>query len=78
MCGDIIQGMEFCDHFVLGKAKKVKFSQGKHTTTKPLEYIHLDVWGTLKKETHEGEKYFMSIIDDYSKNSLDLYIEIQG
>lgn len=69
LCGDKIQGLDFCEHCVLRKAKKVKFSQQKQTTTKPLEYVHLDLWGPSKIETCGGWKYFMSIIYDYSRRA---------
>lgn len=65
--GDDIQGLELCDSCALGKSKKVSFSQGKHTTNQPLEYIHSDIWGPSKTETHGGGRYYMSIIDDYSR-----------
>lgn len=67
LCGDKVQGLELCEYCVLGKSKRVKFNQARHTTKQPLEYIHSDLWGPSKTLTHGGGKYFMSIIDDYSR-----------
>ena len=38
-----------------------------HTTQKPLDYVHSDLWGPSRVQTHEGGHYFLSIIDDYSR-----------
>lgn len=64
---DKIQEIELCDYFIFGKAKRVKFGQGRHTSSRPLEYIHSDLWGPSKTQTHGGGHYFMSIVDDYSR-----------
>ena len=32
----------FCEHCIMGKAKRVSFGTGKHDTTNVLEYIHAD------------------------------------
>lgn len=37
--------MNFCEHCVYGKSKKLKFTKGSHTTTKILDYVHGDLWG---------------------------------
>lgn len=45
----------------------MKFGTRKHTTSRPFEYAHSDVWGPSKTTTHWGGRYFMTIVDDYSK-----------
>lgn len=32
-----------------------------------LDYIHYDLWGSAKVQTHFGNNYFMSLIDDYTR-----------
>ncbi|XP_042021346.1 uncharacterized mitochondrial protein AtMg00300-like [Salvia splendens] len=34
-----------CEDCLLGKAKKLGFPAGKHTSTSPLDYAHSDLWG---------------------------------
>ena len=46
--GEKIGTLEFCEHCVLGKQKKVSFSTGKHKTGGVLDYIHSDLWGPSK------------------------------
>ncbi|KAE8683864.1 hypothetical protein F3Y22_tig00111166pilonHSYRG00202 [Hibiscus syriacus] len=41
----------------LGHATRVKFSTGTHTTKKPLDYVHIDLWGPARTQTHgDGRK----------------------
>ncbi|GKF27462.1 retrovirus-related pol polyprotein from transposon TNT 1-94, partial [Tanacetum coccineum] len=37
--------LEFCEHCVFGKQKRVCFSPGIHRTRDALDYIHSDLWG---------------------------------
>nr|XP_016457574.1 PREDICTED: uncharacterized mitochondrial protein AtMg00300-like [Nicotiana tabacum] len=46
--GEKINTLDFCEHCVLGKQKKVSFSTGKHKTRGVLDYIHSDLWGPSK------------------------------
>ncbi|KAE8700517.1 hypothetical protein F3Y22_tig00110556pilonHSYRG00215 [Hibiscus syriacus] len=54
-------------HMRLGHATRVKFSTGKHITKKPLDYVHSDLWGPARTQTHGGGRYFLSVIDDYTR-----------
>ena len=65
--GDKLHKLEFCDQCVLGKSHRVKFGTGMHTSTRPFEYAHADLWGPSRIQTHGGGSYFLSIIDDYSR-----------
>uniref|UniRef100_A0A1S3YRG2 Uncharacterized mitochondrial protein AtMg00300-like n=1 Tax=Nicotiana tabacum TaxID=4097 RepID=A0A1S3YRG2_TOBAC len=46
--GENINTLDFCEHCVLRKQKKVSFSTGKHKTRGVLDYIHSDLWGPSK------------------------------
>ena len=59
--------MEKCEDCLLGKAKKLSFPAGNHTSTSPLDYIHSDLWGPSQVKSLGGGKYYMSIIDDFSR-----------
>jgi len=37
---------------------------------KPLETVFMDVWGPISTEGRGGEKYFLSIIDDFSRKTV--------
>lgn len=67
LCGDKIETLEFCEHCVKGKAKRLRFSTAEHRTEGVFDYVHSDLWGPSRVVSHGGARYFLSIIDDYSR-----------
>lgn len=68
---DCIKDIPFCEHCLCGKQHKMQFP---HTSNKKeskclriLEYIHADVWGPASIPTQGGNRYFLSLIDDFSR-----------
>nr|GEX69890.1 retrovirus-related Pol polyprotein from transposon TNT 1-94 [Tanacetum cinerariifolium] len=59
--------LEFCEHCVFGKHKKVSFSHGIHRTRDALDYIHSDLWGPSHVTSRGGKRYMLTIIDDFSR-----------
>jgi hypothetical protein len=59
--------LEFCEHCIFGKHKRVKFNASVHTTKGILEYVHADLWGPSLKKSLSGASYMLTIIDDYPK-----------
>ena len=62
-----LQAMEFCETCVYGKSCRVKFGIGVQRTKGTLDYIHSDLWAPAKTQSLSGARYFMSIVDDYSR-----------
>ncbi|GFW74434.1 retrovirus-related Pol polyprotein from transposon TNT 1-94 [Trichonephila clavipes] len=58
-------------HFIpckLVKSKRVSFKKtGVVRSKRPLELLHMDLCGPMPTESQGGNKYFLSIIDDYSR-----------
>ncbi|KAL6138517.1 hypothetical protein ACLB2K_063799 [Fragaria x ananassa] len=44
-----------------------KFPKAIHRTKGTLDYIHSDCWGPSRVDSLGGHRYFMSMIDDYSR-----------
>lgn len=59
--------LEFCEHCIFGKHKRVKFNTSVHTTEGILDYVHSDLWGPARRTSLGGARYMMTIIDDYSR-----------
>jgi hypothetical protein len=59
--------LEFCEHCIFGKHKRVKFNASVHTTKGILDYVHADVWGPSRRTSNGGANYMLTIIDDYSR-----------
>jgi len=66
--------LKFCEHCVYGKACRAKFNVGWQRTKGTLDYVHADLWGPTKTPSHSGARYFLSIVDDFSRK---LWIYIQ-
>ena len=65
--GDKVTKLSFCEECVLGKAHKSSYETGKHTSKAPLDYVHSDLWEPSRTETLNGGRYYMTVIDDYSR-----------
>ncbi|KAL2232804.1 UNVERIFIED_CONTAM: Retrovirus-related Pol polyprotein from transposon TNT 1-94 [Sesamum indicum] len=68
---DRIDKIDFCDECVMGKQHRVQFpsSPSPNPSMSPcvLDYVHADVWGPSNTPTHGGNRYFLSIIDNFSR-----------
>ncbi|PKU71144.1 Retrovirus-related Pol polyprotein from transposon TNT 1-94 [Dendrobium catenatum] len=49
------------------KSHKLPFDLSTNRTNKPLQLLHSDVWGPSPVTTHHGFRYYLLIIDDYSR-----------
>lgn len=56
-----------CEACILGKHKKASYKTSSAKSTRVLEYVHADLWGPSRIETLGGARFFLSIIDDYSR-----------
>ena len=59
--------LDFCDHCVFGKQKRVSFSKASHRTQGVLDYIHSDLWGPSKVPSMGGKRYMLTFVDDFSR-----------
>ncbi|XP_019227222.1 PREDICTED: uncharacterized protein LOC109208553 [Nicotiana attenuata] len=59
----------FCDICPKARQTRTSFPLSQIKTKKPFELIHVDVWGLYKVATYNGFKYFLTIVDDYSRGA---------
>jgi len=57
--------LDFCEHYIIWKKTKVKFSTATHCIENILDYVHINIWRPTKMASIRGHHYFMSLIDDY-------------
>ncbi|KAL2248445.1 UNVERIFIED_CONTAM: Retrovirus-related Pol polyprotein from transposon TNT 1-94 [Sesamum indicum] len=66
-----IEKLDSCDDCVLCKHHKVHFpaspSPNPSMSTCILDYVHADIWGPSNVPNHGGNRYFLSIIDNFSR-----------
>lgn len=63
--------LPFCEHCVINKQHRLKFSKATTRSKQILDLIHFEVWESLEVSMG-GTKYFVPFIDDYS-NRLWVY-----
>ncbi|XP_055824271.1 uncharacterized protein LOC129892727 [Solanum dulcamara] len=56
-----------CTVCPLAKQTKVPFPVSNHTSKTLFDLVYCDVWGPYKVPTHNGMKYFVTVVDDYSR-----------
>ena len=59
----------FCEHCLYGKQNRVKFPSGATRAKGILELIHSDVFGPEPVPSLGGDIYYVSFIDDFSRNT---------
>nr|KYP40581.1 Retrovirus-related Pol polyprotein from transposon TNT 1-94 [Cajanus cajan] len=62
-----VKELRFYDHCIFGKEHRIKFPKAQHSTKSTLDYIHSDCWGPSQVPSLGGGRYFLSIIDEYSR-----------
>ncbi|KAJ0471759.1 putative RNA-directed DNA polymerase [Helianthus annuus] len=56
-----------CDVCHRAKQHREPFPLSEHKSSQLGELVHLDVWGPYKVASREGHRYFLTIVDDYSR-----------
>ncbi|CAH9103829.1 unnamed protein product [Cuscuta epithymum] len=57
----------FCENCTFGKKTRHSFEQSSYVASAPLELVHSDLWGPSKVSTTGGRKYFLSLVDHFSR-----------
>jgi hypothetical protein len=56
-----------CKHCQQGKKTKTRFKSKEYSMKRPLEIVHTDLVRPTKTKGLKGEKYFMLLVDDYTR-----------
>lgn len=65
-CNDIT--FDSCITYSQAKQTRLSFQKGQSTSHKSFDLVHVDVWGPYKQSTHDGFKYFLTIVDDFTRH----------
>ena len=58
----------FCDGYAIGKQHRTQFPRATaFHAENPLELVHTDLCGPVTPPTAGGKRYFLLIVDDYSR-----------
>ena len=56
-----------CNNCQQGKKTKTRFKSKEYSTTKSRKIIHNDLVGPTTTKGLKGERYFMLLVDDYTR-----------
>jgi hypothetical protein len=80
---DLVKGLpvtkfvkdKICDACQLGKQTKSSFKKKKViSTSRPLELLHMDLFGPIRTASLSGKLYAFVIVDDYSRYTWILFL----
>lgn len=58
-----------CEVCVMAKMHSLPFNKSTIHTTSPFQLIHMDLWGPYKVANISGAYYFLTIVDDFTRNT---------
>lgn len=53
----------------LAKFHRLSFPHSNHKTLTPFELVHCDLWGPCSVPAYDGSKYFLTIVDDFTRST---------
>ena len=63
-----------CKECVMEKQKKSSFPNKMFTTSTKLEIVHTDLSGLTRTRVFNGERYFILLIDDFTKMMWEVFL----
>lgn len=67
-----------CAICLLARQHRLPFPNSHISTTRVFELIHIDTWGPYKTATHDIFKYFLTIVDDFSRGTWTYLLSTKG
>ena len=64
-----------CDICHFAKQKKLSFPDSTSCATTPFSLLHMDIWGPFKVPTLHNHRYFLTIVDDYSRHTWIIFLK---
>ena len=67
-----------CSICPLAKLHKLPFPLSIHKTEKCFELLHCDIWGPCNEIGSDGSKYFLTIVDDFSRCTWNYMLKLKS
>jgi transposase InsO family protein len=64
-----------CKHCQQGKQTNTRFKSKEYSTIRPLEIVHIDLVGPTTTKGLKGERYFMLLVDDYTRMTTVFFLK---
>ena len=56
-----------CEICQYAKQKRLPYKLSTHNAKDPFELVHFDIWGPFNVSSIHGHKYFLTVVDDFSR-----------
>ncbi|XP_075087592.1 uncharacterized protein LOC142169605 [Nicotiana tabacum] len=57
----------FCDVCPMARQQRLSFSDSSIHSSTPFQLVHIDIWGPYNTQTYNGFRYFLTLVDDFSR-----------
>lgn len=61
-----------CPICPLDRQTRLSFPDSTSTSTSLFQLVHIDTWGPYHTQTYSGARYFLTIVDDFSRTTWTL------
>lgn len=58
-----------CEICLMARQSKSSFTKSTIRSKNYFDLIHIDTWGPYNTPTYKGEKYFLTMVDDFSRST---------
>ena len=56
-----------CQIYPLAKQKRLPFLLSKNKSSRAFQLVHIDIWGPFSVSSYSGYRFFLTIVDDYTR-----------
>ena len=68
-CQQLVSYSFFCETCILAKFARLRFDKSSVHTIHCFQLIHMDLWGPYRVANITGAKYFLTLVDDFSRST---------
>lgn len=58
-----------CEVCPMARQSRPPFSKSRISSKTCIDLLHIDTWGPYNTPTYKGEKYFLTVVDDFSRTT---------
>lgn len=59
--------LDSCDICPVARQTRIPFPVSSSKSNDAFQLVHMDVWGHYRHETHDGMRFFLTLVDDCTK-----------
>jgi hypothetical protein len=64
-----------CDICSMARMKRLSFPVSFHKSDSVFDLVHVDIWGPMPQISLHGDRYFLTLVDDYSRHTCGIMLK---